>query len=272
MRLVSWNIRHGGGRRCDAIHSTLVGHAPDVIVLTEYRSGPGRPLLKGLAEAGWRHVATSNPAPRRNGIAVLSRRPFIARGSPASVPADRWVEVELPECDLAFAAVYVPNRGNDVTRKDAYWRAVLKEAASRRDNAFLFVGDWNTGARIGDAEPEGTGFSCCEHFAAMPEHGFVEAWRLLHPHQRTFSWYSRRRGTDLNGFRIDHAFLSEQLRQRLVSCEYSDTERASGVSDHAALLLDLHLSNRRLEPTGMNLAASSEHSGPAAQPWRYASR
>ena len=241
MRLVSWNIRHGGGRRRDAIHNTLVGHAPDIIVLTEYRSGPGQPLLKGLAEAGWPHIATSNPLPRRNGIAVLSRRPFTLHRPPGSVPADRWVGIEVPDYGLALVAVYVPIRGDDVTPKDAYWRAVLKEAATRRDVPFLFVGDWNTGDRTGDAEPEGKGFSCSEHFAAMPEHGFVEAWRLLHPQQSAFSWYSRRRGADLNGFRIDHAFLSEQLRQRLVSCEYSDIERAGGISDHAALVLNLRL-------------------------------
>ena len=239
MRLVSWNIRHGGGGRIRAIYDALIGHAPDVIILTEYRSGPGASLRERLASAGWPHFASSDPAPGRNGVAVLSGEPLIVRRPPSSVPPDRWVEVEVPTYGLALAAVYVPVRGRDVTRKDAYWRGVLEAAAARRAASFLFVGDWNTGAPIGDAEPEGRGFSCCEHFAAMPEHGFVEAWRLLHPHQRAFSWYSRRGGADMNGFRIDHAFLSERLRERLVSCEYSDIERSVGASDHAALLLEL---------------------------------
>ncbi len=239
MRLVSWNIRHGGGRRLSAIYDALIGHAADVIILTEYRPAPGAALLARLAAAGWPHAVTSDPAPRRNGVAVLSRESFLVRSSPRLVPLERWVEVELAAYGLALAAVYVPVRGRDATRKDAYWREVLEAAAMRRHASFLFVGDWNTGAPIGDAEPEGRGFSCCEHFAAMPAHGFVEAWRLLHPRQRAFSWYSRRGGRDLNGFRIDHAFLSEQLRERLVSCEYSDIERCAGVSDHAALLLEL---------------------------------
>lgn len=239
IRLVSWNIRQGGGRRVGAIYDALIGHAPDVIILTEYRCGPSMSLLARLAAGGWPHAATSDPPPRRNGVAVLSREPLMVRRPPSSVPPDRWVEVEVPAYKLALAAVYVPVRGRDVTRKDAYWRGVLEAAAVRRDAAFLFVGDWNTGAPIGDAEPEGAGFSCCEHFAAMPEHGFVEVWRLLHPHQRAFSWYSRRGGADLNGFRIDHAFLSAQLRERLVSCEYSDIERSAGLSDHAVLLLEL---------------------------------
>lgn len=241
MRVVSWNIRHGGGRRAEAIYNVLTGHKPDVIVLTEYRSKPSAPLITCLAAAGWPHVATSDPGPRVNGVAVLSRETLIAHRTPNSVPADRWVEVEVPAYGLTLAAVYVPVRGRDVAKKDAYWRGVLKAATARRDMPFLFVGDWNTGAPIGDAEPEGTGFTCCEHFVAMLDHGFVDAWRLLHPCQRSFSWYSRRRGADLNGFRIDHAFLSDRLRERLVSCEYSDIERTAGVSDHAALLLDVHV-------------------------------
>jgi len=240
-RVVSWNIRHGGGERLGPIFRALVGHAPDVIVLTEYRSSPSAPLLERLAAAGWPHVVTSHPAPRRNGVAVLSRELLITRRPPRSIPPDRWVEVEVPAYALALAAVYAPVRGRDVSNKDAYWRGVLEAAAMRRHTAFLFVGDWNTGAPIGDAEPEGRGFSCCEHFAAMREHGFVDAWRLLHPHQRTFSWSSRRGGADLRGFRIDHAFISKALRDRLVSCEYSEVERCAAVSDHAALLLDLRL-------------------------------
>ena len=243
------------GRRLAAIYDALIGHAADVIILTEYRSAPGAALLARLGAAGWPHAVTSDPAPRRNGIAVLSREPFLVRRPPRFVSLERWVEVELPAYGLALAAVYVPVRGRDVTRKETYWRELLKAAAMRRHTSFLFVGDWNTGAPIGDAEPEGRGFSCCEHFAAMPEHGFVEAWRLLHPRQRAFSWYSRRGGTDLNGFRIDHAFLSDQLHERLVSCEYSHIERSAGVSDHAALLLELRVpaAERRAGDSGQSL-------------------
>ena len=143
-----------------------------------------------------------------------------------------------------LAPSMLPVRGRDLSKKTAstgaaYWQA----AAVRRDEAFTLRGRFGIrGASIGDAEPEGRGFSCSKHFAAMePKHGFVEAWRLLHPNQRSFSWYSRRNGKDLHGFRIDHAFVSEQLRERLVSCQYSDIERFAATSDHAALLLDLRL-------------------------------
>jgi exodeoxyribonuclease III len=230
------NIRQGGGRRLGAICDAIIGHAPDVIILTEYRSTPGEPLLSRLADVAWPHFATCEPPPRENGIAVLAREPLVRR--PPILP-DRWVEVELPVQGFTLAAVHVPVRGRDVRRKDAYWRRLLEYPSLRRSTPFLFAGDWNTGAPLGDAEPEGRGFSCCEHFAAMSEHGFVDAWRRLHPDGRAYSWYSRRKGRELNGFRIDHAFLSEPLSIRLLACDYSDDERRAGVSDHAPLLLEL---------------------------------
>lgn len=37
VRLLVWNIRHGGGERIPRILDTLDRHQPDVVVLTEYR-------------------------------------------------------------------------------------------------------------------------------------------------------------------------------------------------------------------------------------------
>ena len=37
MKLLSWNILQGGGRRADGIAKVLLEHAPDIITLQEYR-------------------------------------------------------------------------------------------------------------------------------------------------------------------------------------------------------------------------------------------
>jgi hypothetical protein len=37
MRIISWNIRQGGGQRHSQIIERLVSHQPDVVVLGEYR-------------------------------------------------------------------------------------------------------------------------------------------------------------------------------------------------------------------------------------------
>ena len=43
----------------------------------------------------------------------------------------------------------------------------------------------------------------------------------------------------LNGFRLDHAFLSPSLAPRLLGARYDHTTREGGASDHSALVVDL---------------------------------
>ena len=40
MRLVSWNIRAGGGRRVEGIAEQIARWQPDVVALSEFRATP----------------------------------------------------------------------------------------------------------------------------------------------------------------------------------------------------------------------------------------
>jgi exonuclease III len=42
-----------------------------------------------------------------------------------------------------------------------------------------------------------------------------------------------------NGFRIDHAFLSQDLAAHAGTIRYSHEERIAGLSDHSPLILEL---------------------------------
>jgi hypothetical protein len=37
MKLIEWNIRHGGSKRIPGIIESLAHHNPDIVILTEYR-------------------------------------------------------------------------------------------------------------------------------------------------------------------------------------------------------------------------------------------
>ena len=38
MRVVTWNLQHGGGRRVDQVVEALEAYEADVLVLSEYRN------------------------------------------------------------------------------------------------------------------------------------------------------------------------------------------------------------------------------------------
>src|SRR5438046_8371782 len=109
MKLLSWNIQHGGGTRDVRIVSAIAGHSPDLIALTEFRSRPGMALCQAFGANGWPHIISSEPKGIDNGICVLSRMP-VSNHQPSPAPPEnavRWLDVELPEHGFAISVVHI---------------------------------------------------------------------------------------------------------------------------------------------------------------------
>ncbi len=231
VRIVSLNLRHGGGQRVDAIASALAKHDADILVLPEYRANnPGARLLAQLGALGYGHQADSRPADGTNGVAVVSRRPWtsVCRPLEGTVHAQRVLEVAFDRFTLG--AVYFPLNASKV----AFWREqFLPLALDRFASPYLFIGDWNTGRHFIDEA--GATFFGAPEFESMTTDGWTDAWRSLHEDSREFSWFSNRG----NGFRLDHAFLSRGMQGTLRGAAFSQAERSPGITDHAALILDL---------------------------------
>jgi exonuclease III len=69
----------------------------------------------------------------------------------------------------------------------------------------------------------------------LSELGWVDAWRRFHPGETEWTWGSNHG----NGFRVDHAFASPALADRLRGCRYSHAERQAKVSDHSMVLVEV---------------------------------
>jgi hypothetical protein len=79
MRILSWNIRRGGGSRLERIQGVIAGHNPDVLVLPEFRNNPaGDALRDWLAKFGHHHIiAPPTEAPAHNTVLLSAREPFV---------------------------------------------------------------------------------------------------------------------------------------------------------------------------------------------------
>src|SRR5216683_2905211 len=51
LKILSWNIQQGGGKRIPDILAAIRKHQPDGIVLTEYRTRPGLAICLALRKA-----------------------------------------------------------------------------------------------------------------------------------------------------------------------------------------------------------------------------
>lgn len=238
MKIACWNIRQGGAGGLKPIGERLRSHQPDIIVLLEFRQSSCA-LALALVSEGWTHVQSTEPEGKENGVCVLARTPLVRHPSPDSDWPDpkRWIGVDVPDWGFGLIGLYLPGEAYPIPRKQPYWRALLAAAERRKSEPLLLIGDLNTGAHYKD-EADAT-FCCATEFETLGR-SWVDAWRHFHSEEREYSWFGKRKGGAIgNGYRIDHAFVSQVLLPRLMGCNYSHQEREAGMSDHSVLLVEI---------------------------------
>jgi exodeoxyribonuclease-3 len=248
MRVSAWNIQNGGGKRIEGIARALSDAGSDLCVLSEYTNASSLRLIGALKSHGYEHIRHTDPENRWGGVLIASRVPMEA-GDVADCPSpERWLHVVIGSNELEIGAAYIPNAERSRTEKSEYWKWLLSvgEVLGRRDA--IICGDFNTGLPF--ADENGKTLRCADEMSRMLDSQWTDLWRLTHPQDREFSWWSNIG----NGFRLDHAFGATSLASRCSSAEYftvvndqcvAHPSRAhegcdrKALSDHSMLVVDL---------------------------------
>jgi exodeoxyribonuclease-3 len=240
MRLVSYNIRFGGGRRLALIGGVLAALAPDVVLLQEAVDPDAVDRI--ARAAGLAHVY------RRPGwsVAALTREP--ARGHQWHRPGRSrgFLEVDpAGEPRLRLLGLHLP-AGLSARGERARLRSVdtlLEWTGGRADDNTLLVGDLNSVAR-GDvpmvaAMPlwlrlllrfdGGIRTDVQDRLAAA---GWVDAFRHLHPAEPGFTLPAV-----APQVRLDYVLAPASLLPLVRACApAADVPNAARASDHLPLL------------------------------------
>jgi exodeoxyribonuclease III len=232
MRLLAWNIRQGGGSRLARIADALVHHAADILVLSEYRGGESAArLLEVLDKLGYPHATVLAPPPSRTGVLITARSGFREHGPIDSGLPEPYRMVSVEFAAFRLVGIYMPN----LLAKIPYWEALISALKAETGAPALAVGDFNSCRPYLDEA--GSIDKTAHYMDKIAEIGFCDLWRRRYPAGREFSWFS----TSGNGFRIDHAFVSDSLAARAGTIRYSHDERLAGISDHSPLILDFQV-------------------------------
>jgi exodeoxyribonuclease-3 len=234
MRILSWNISKRGTNRSEDVVNAILGHKPDIAILSEYVLASST-IGRGLNAAGYDTIGTTHLSSRSTGTAIFGRLRFDTSAHELDGLKSRWITLEVPDLRLRIAAVHVPGIGDKnagISKADA-WEAVLEFARRERSENSIIIGDLNTG--LPNIDEAGDTFSCVAEFRELSDTGFVDAWRKCHSQAREYSWYSNYG----NGFRLDHAFVSTPLSKLNLRCDYSHVEREAKTSNHSILILEL---------------------------------
>ena len=240
MKILIWNIMHGGGRRAQKIVEHIGRGSPDIAILSEFRgTPPSREIASRIRELGLPHQlnTASGDRPARNALLLASQWPLNRihwKRPPEPTERRLLAHVRAPE-PITIAAVHVPNRVSGI--KYPFLGALCDLACRWRGGGAIVAGDFNTG-RINEDET----VKCFnrredDFMTTMSKAGWADAYRSVHGGKRAYTWRAPGGG---GSFRLDHAFIYRGAQDRLIDARIDWVKGDSRPpSDHAALWITL---------------------------------
>lgn len=231
MKLVSWNVNGLRAVIGKDFYASVAELNPDVLCLQEIK------MQKGQCQVdlpGYAQIFYCADRKGYSGTAVFSRVPV--RDVRYGIGIDLHDhEGRVINCDMgAFYLVccYTPNAQDGLKRLDyrMQWeddfRAYLQKLD--RQKPVILCGDLNVAHQEIDLKNPKTnrmnpGFTDQERgkMTQLLEAGFVDSFRLLHPEEIKYSWWSyRMRARERNaGWRIDYFIVSDRAKAQIRAAE-----------------------------------------------------
>lgn len=252
MRLATWNVN--GVRAREALVAEWLDRArPDLLLLQEVKCEATAFPAERFARLGYASEVVGQKG--YNGVAVLSREPaeVTARSLPGCEDQARYLEVEAG--GMRVGNLYLPN-GNSGGEEGYGYKLRFMDALAERaaallaeDVPLLLAGDYNVAPTDEDFFPgtlgPGDALRRAESRAAFRRLlwlGLTDAVRALHPRERIWTFWDYQHGAwpQDRGLRIDHALLSAELLDRLVSAAPDRMERdRPQPSDHVPVVVEI---------------------------------
>jgi exodeoxyribonuclease-3 len=247
LRLLTYNIRHGGIGREKPLAQVITACAPDIVVFQEAT----RPAVieRLSAEARMPHWA----AMPRQSLAFMSRleiagyqwhRPRLSRHAfleivPSAAPC-RIFGLHLSAVHAAWTE----------RRRTFELRALLRSIVAHQHGLHVLTGDFNTLAPGELLDPRqlphrlralvwlSGGKIAWRTIQAVLDAGYFDAFRTVHATDPglTFPTWNPH-------VRLDYAFLPGAFLNRLKSCEVIRSEATAGASDHYPLLSEIEVAS-----------------------------
>ena len=262
MRLVTWNI-NSVRLRAPLVHRLVSEIAPDILCLQETKVMDELFTHDELAELFPHRHARGMKA--YNGVAILSRIPFIKTGG------DDWCgRTDARHASVTFAGgvelhdFYVPAGGDEpdpeINDKFAHKLQFLDEmtawsrAQANSKAKRILVGDLNIAPHENDVWSHKQLLKVVCHTPVevdrlqqlQASHDWVDAVRHFIPDsEQLFSWWSYRSRDwreSNRGRRLDHVWVTPALTKSLRSASVFDAARDwTKTSDHAPVVVDIDI-------------------------------
>ena len=227
LKILSWNIQQGGGRRTIPIIQALIDSQAHIIVLSEFRNNrSGEQIKENLSKAKYSFQYVTEASANKNSVFIASKiegQPRLFRPFDQNFP-DNIIALDFEA--FALFGMYLPHK-----KKHVLFDLLIEQA--QRTLPSIMVGDFNTGKNFIDQKK--SSFWYTDKLEKLESVGMKDAFRHLHGKVREYSWYSHQG----NGYRYDHTYVSDLLLPFISECYYLHDWRKRGLSDHSPMALSL---------------------------------
>jgi exodeoxyribonuclease-3 len=254
VKIASFNV-NGIRARLDSVSAWLERTRPDVVCLQETKVEDAAFPFAEFERLGYATRVAGQAG--YNGVAIASRHPLadVRVGLFDDGPGAEQRFLAATVLGVRVLDVYVPN-GKSVTLPSFVQKLrflerlrVTLDVSEDATQALAVCGDFNVAQSDLDVfDPARFRGQLLFHpeerraLARVLEFGLFDAWRLLHPEQRRYSWWDYRGGdfTGNRGLRIDYVFVTASLAPRLRRAEIDEEPRRDPKpSDHAPVWVEL---------------------------------
>ncbi len=238
LNLLSWNVRGlNSPVKRGKVYAHLKKLGAEIVFLQETHI---KTTTKFSIKAPWMsQVYQSNFSTKARGVAIIIKKyvPFIHKQTIRDVNG-RYLVVcgEINSLPITLVNVYGPNFDDPL-----FFENVFKIIPDFMHSQVIMAGDYNCvlNARL-DTHPRRTITSKSAGVLSnyMQKLNLIDSWRVLHPSDHDFSFYSSVHKTYS---RIDFFLIDSRLLQHVVSTEYHNRL----LSDHAPVSLNLNIKYSR---------------------------
>ena len=244
-RLLTYNIRHGGAGREEALARVIRECSPDLVVLQEARipaSVERIAQLAGMEQWGSRKGESLGFIARQTVTKYDWYKPRVSRHAFLEVVPFGW---ELPVVGVHLSAVHAAwterRRGYEL-------RALLQSIKAHEHGFHLLTGDFNTLApgellelkklphRLRALVWLSGGRVRWRTIQMVLDAGYADVFRALHPNDPGFSFPTRDPHV-----RLDFVFTPRRYHCRITRCDVVTTPEAVAASDHFPLVADVRM-------------------------------
>jgi exodeoxyribonuclease III len=260
MKIATWNVNSIKAHLEQVMTWTKL-QVPDVLCLQEIKCEDANFPAQAFEELGY--TCAIHGQKTYNGVAILSRSKIenISRGLPGDHTDEqaRYIQATVmgERAPVTVACLYLPNGnpapGPKYDYKLSWMERLYQHAKSQliHEESLVLTGDFNIIPAAADVKKPDDWKEDAQFrpesraaFEKLKALGFTEAFRASEPFaEKAYSFWDYQAGAwqKNNGIRIDHALLSPQAADRLVSVTIDKSVRADEKpSDHVPVITTLN--------------------------------